>query len=125
MSRDHDRGSVLLEQILAIMLLSLVVVGVFSLLTTGSLAVRMAQEQTVAADLASEKLEDILGSGTEPVAVPREPLGLAGVPRYEWQADIEEVSPALHRISVTVWWSRGHNERSVSLTTLVRQRDEP
>jgi type II secretory pathway pseudopilin PulG len=117
---------VLLEQILAIMLLSLVVVGVFSLLATGSLAVRMAQEQTVAASLASEKLEGILDSGTEPVAVPREPLGFAGVPRYEWQADIiEEVSPALRRISVTVWWSRGHNERSVSLTTLVRRRDEP
>ncbi len=121
----HTRGSVLLEQIVAITVLSLMVVGVFSLLTTGSLGAQMAREHTVAASLAAQKLEDIIGGGTEPADRPRERLDRAGFPTYEWQVDVEEVSPGLHRVSVTVWWSHGRLERSVSLTTLVRGEEEP
>lgn len=120
----HARGSVLIEQLLAISLMSLLLVSVFSLLTVGSFAAQMAQEFSLAGGLAAQKLEEITGGREGPAPVAREPLDSARFPRHQWQADITEVGPALRQVTVTVWWPHRGRERSVSLTTLVRQQEE-
>ncbi|MGQ0571579.1 MAG: hypothetical protein ACT4P5_18920 [Armatimonadota bacterium] len=120
----QGRGSVLIEQLLATALLGLLVVSLFSLLTTGSLAARMAQELALAGDLAAHKLEEITGSWEEAVEVARRPLDPERFPKYEWQVAVAEVDSGLQQVTVTVWWPRRGRERSVNLTTLVRRSEE-
>ena len=119
-----DRGSVLVEQVVAIALLGLLLVGVFSLLATGSLAARLARELSTAGNLAAEKLEDVIQNPGAPAVVSREPVDRERFPRYEWGVGVTEVAPALRQVTVTVWWPQRGRERSVSLTTLVRQQEE-
>ena len=118
------RGSVLIEQILAIALLSVVVVSLFSLLATGSMAGQLAQELSLAGALAAQKLEETLASREEPTEVPRQLLDPRRFPGYEWQVTVTEVAPALQQVTVTVWWLRRGYQRSVSLTTLVRWQED-
>src|SRR3990172_5454068 len=86
----NDRGGVLLEQLVAITLLGLLVASIFSLLTTGTLAAHLARESSLAGGLASQKLEEILASSSEPVDVPRQPLDPQRFPRYEWQVSLTD-----------------------------------
>ena len=116
----NEHGSILLEQILAVMLLSVFVVGLFSLLTVGSLGAQMAQEFSLAGALAAQKLEEIAARCEEPTEVARKPLDPARFPRYEWQVNVGEATQGLRQVTVTVWWPQRRHERGVSLTTLVR-----
>ncbi len=120
----NDRGSVLVEQLIALALLSLLVMSIFSLLTTGTLAAHLARESSLAGGLAAQKLEEILASTEELVDVPRQPLDPQRLPRYEWQVTVTDTDPALRQVTVTVWWPLRNAERSVSFTTLIRRPDE-
>lgn len=119
-----DRGSILLEQLVAMGLMSLMLVGLFSLLTAGALGAQMSSELSLAGGLAAQKLEEIAGSREEPTNVPRQPLDSERFPRYEWQADVTDVDVALRQVTVTVWWQQRGRERSVSLTTFVWRSEE-
>ncbi len=119
-----NRGSILIEQLVAIALMSIMLVSVFSLLTAGALAAQMAQEFGLAGGLAAQKLEEITGGREEPTGGLRQPIDPDRYPRHEWQADVTDVDAALRQITVTVWWRQRGRERSVSLTTLVRQHEE-
>ncbi|MGH2375743.1 MAG: type IV pilus modification PilV family protein, partial [bacterium] len=69
-----ERGSILIEQLVALSLMSLMLVGLFSLLTAGALAAQMSSEFSLAGSLAAQKLEEISGSREEPTEVLRQPL---------------------------------------------------
>jgi len=119
----RNRGSVLIEHLLAISLLSLFIVSLFSLLMTGSLAAQAAQETSVAGGLAAQKLEEVGCACREPVAMPRSPVDPIRFPKHEWEVAIKEIGPALRQVTVTVWWPFRGRERQVSFTTLVRRQD--
>lgn len=120
----QDRGSILIEQLVAITLMGLLVVSIFSLLTTGSLGAQIARESSLAGGLAAQKLEEITGSWEEPTPVDRGPLDPRRFPRHEWQVDVTDVDRTLRQVTVTVWWPHRGRQRSVSLTTLVRRQEE-
>ncbi len=120
-----DQGSALVEQLLAISLLGVLVVSVFSVLTTGSLAAQMAQKVSLAGGLAAQKLEEISGRCEGSSVVPRQQLDTGRFPGYEWQAIVAEVAPGLCQATVTVSWPERSRQRSVSLTTLMRRQEEP
>ncbi len=120
----HDRGTVLVEQLIALALLSLLVVSIFSLLTTGTLAAHLARESGLAGGFAAQKLEEILASPEEPADVSRQPLDPQRFPRYDWQVTVTDADPGLRQVTVTVWWPLRTTERSISLTTLIGRQDE-
>ncbi len=120
----HDRGSILIDQLMAIALLGIMVAGTLGLFGVAALATRMAREHTLAGELAAEKLEEITGCCEEPAQVSQGSFGAARFPGYEWRVDVNEVAPALQQVTVIVSWSRLGKTRSVSLTTLVRRMVE-
>ncbi len=120
----NDRGGILIDQVVALALLGLLVVSIFSLLTTGTLAAHLARESSLAGGLAAQKLEAILASAETPSDAPRQPLDPQRFPRYEWQVAVTDVDPSLRQVTVTVWWPLRNTTRSVSLTTLVRRRED-
>ena len=117
-----NRGSILLDQMVALALLGLLVVSTFSLLTTGTLAAHLARESSVAGGLAAQKLEETLAS--EPAEVRRQLIDPVRFPRYEWQVSVMDADGPFQRVAVTVWWPLRNTMRSVTLTTLVRREDE-
>lgn len=119
-----SRGSILVEQVIALALMSIMLVSIFSLLTAGSLAAQVSQEFSLASGLAAQKLEQIMGSREDPTEVERQPLDPERYPKHYWQVDVSEVDATLHQVTVTVWWPFRGRERATSLTTLVRSRDE-
>ena len=75
-----QRGSILIDQLVALALLGLLLVGVFSLLTTGSLAAQLVRQSTLAGGVAAQKMEEILNRSEEPVSVPRQPVDALRIP---------------------------------------------
>lgn len=120
----RDRGGVLIEQVVALALLSLLVVSIFSLLTVGTRAAHLAQESSLAGGLAAQKLEEVLASSEDPTAVSRRPLDPQRFPRYDWQLTVSDADPVFGQVTVTVWWPLRNTERSISLTTLIRREED-
>ena len=119
----RERGSILIDQLVALALLGLLLVGVFSLLTVGNLAAQLVRRSALAVGLAAQKMEEVLAAPGEPVEVPRQALDPQRHPSYDWGASVTDVDPALRQVSVTVWWPVRTTVRSVTLTTLVRRLD--
>jgi hypothetical protein len=119
----RQRGSILIDQLVALALLGLLLVGVFSLLTTGNLAAQLVRQSGLAGGLAAQKLEEILDNPEEPQAVPRQAVDPVRFPRLEWEASVTDVDGLFRQVSVTVWWPLRTTRRSVTLTSLVRRRD--
>ncbi len=119
-----DRGGVLIEQVVALALLSLLVVSIFSLLTVGTRAAHLAQESSLAGGLAAQKLEEILASSDDPFGIPRRRLDPQRFPRYDWQLTVSDVDPVFRQVTVTVWWPLRNTERSIRLTTLIRREED-
>ena len=116
----------LIEHLVAMALLGLLVVSVFSLLSTGSLAAQMAKEARLAGSLAAQKLEELTAGCDDTASVSPQPLALDSgrFSEYQWQADVTQVAPNLRQMTVTVRWVARGQERRVSLTTLVRHSDD-
>jgi type II secretory pathway pseudopilin PulG len=124
MGSIRDRGSLLIEHLVAMALLSLLVVSVFSMLSTGSWAAHRAKETRLAGTLAAQKLEELTARCDDTTDVSRQPLDPVRFPGYQWLADVTQVAPSLRQVTVTVSWPARGQERSVSLTTLVRHQDD-
>ncbi len=124
MGSFRDRGSLLLEHLVAMVLLSLLVVSVFSMLSTGSRAAQMAKETRLAGSLAAQKLEELTAGCDDTTDVSRQPLDPVRFPEYQWQADVTQVAPSLRQVTVTVSWPTRGQEHKVSLTTIVRHQDD-
>ncbi len=124
MGSIRDRGSLLLEHLVAMALLSLMVVSVFSMLSTGSWAAQRAKETRLAGSLAAQKLEELTARCDDTTDISRQPFDPVRFPGYQWLADVTQVAPSLRQVTVTVSWPARGQERSVSLTTLVRHQDD-
>jgi type II secretory pathway pseudopilin PulG len=117
----QERGSGLVEHVVALALLGVLTASLFGLLVVGSLAARSAQDHSAAAWLAAQKLEQITGDRQAAAGFPRSPLHPDRFPGYQWEADVAAASPGLDRVTVTVSWLHRGRERGVTLTTLVRR----
>lgn len=123
MTAVGNRGSVLLEQLLAMSLLGLIIAAVFGVLATGSLTATIAQNLSLAGELAAGKLEE-LSAGCRPLDMDRQSFGSSPLTKYEWRASVAEIAPGLCQATVTVRWPERGRHRSVTLTTLSRQEDQ-
>lgn len=118
-----QRGSILIDQLVALALLGLLLVSVFSLLSTGTLAARLVRQSAQAGALAAQRLEETLSTPAGATETARQPLDPQRFPGYEWAIAVTDVDAAVQQVSVTVWWPVRATTRSVTLTTLVRRPD--
>lgn len=124
-AETRQGGSILLEHLLALALLSVLVISTLSLLMVGSTAAQMAQRASLGGELAAEKLEELSESCEAPTEVTRQPVDPGRFPGYHWQAATSEVASGLCQITVTVSWGPRGRERATTLTTLTRRQDDP
>lgn len=117
-----QRGAILLEYLIATLVLAIVVTGVFGLLSVGYLSAAMAQDFSLATNLAQRRLEEIKAAGCEAAAsIPRQPVDASRFRGYEWEVEAIAVAPQLKEVRATVYWKARGRERSVSLVTVVRK----
>lgn len=114
-------GAILIEHLVAIVVLAIVVTGVFTLLSVGSLSQALAQDLSLATNLAQRRLEEVRAAGYENAAsLPRQPVDPAAFRGYEWQVEVIDQASGLKQITATVYWNRRGHERSVRLVALLR-----
>lgn len=118
----NQRGALLLEHLLAVIMLAIAVPGVFTLMLIGHLAATTAREVSIATYLAQRRIEgvravpyDALGS------TPREPADTALLRQSTWEVEVVEVDATLKEVRATVYWKARTSDRNVSLVTLVRR----
>ncbi len=115
-----QRGSVLLEQLVAMVILAIAAASVFSLLSLGYLAAAMAQDVTVATNLAQRKLEETKAADyAVAVSLRRQAADAPAFSGFEWAIDVLEQQPGLKEVLATVYWKARGRERSVRLVTVV------
>ncbi|MGH2374682.1 MAG: prepilin-type N-terminal cleavage/methylation domain-containing protein [bacterium] len=111
-------GLTLIEVLVAMAILSIAAAAIIGLYSTGFLAGAMARRMSGAVALAQQRLEAsrspcVLGDegpeSTDPA-----------FPGYRWQTKTSEVRPGLREVTATVTWQERGQDRSLSLTTLVR-----
>jgi Tfp pilus assembly protein PilV len=121
--RFADGGATLIEHVIAVAVLAVVVTSVLTLLSVGYLAENLAQDQSLAVNLAQQKLEEIRAGGVEAAApAERQPVALAASGGYEWQVEVTDVAPRLRQVTAIVYWKTRGRERSVTLVTLLGGR---
>ncbi len=122
----NNKGSTLIETLVAVALLSIISVSMFSLFSTGWAAAKLAGGVEGATLLAQQRLEQIKASASTdaPLTQGREPIDPLNFPGYSWDVIAEEQAPGLHQVTVSVYWNLLGRERRVSLGTYVRTRVE-
>jgi type II secretory pathway pseudopilin PulG len=116
-----QRGALLIEQIVAFVVLAIAATSVFSLLSVGHLSAAMAQDLSVATNLAQRKLEETRAVGFDAAApIPRQAVDPTTFPNYEWEVEVLERVPGLKEVHATVYWRARGRERTVSLVTIIR-----
>ncbi len=122
----NNKGSTLIETLVAVALLSIISVSMFSLFATGWAAAKLAGGVEGATLLAQQRLEQIKASASTdaPLTQDRELIDPLNFPGYSWDVVAEEQAPGLHQVTVSVYWNHLGRERRVSLGTYVRTRVE-
>ena len=111
----RNKGFLLTETVIAIVILAGVASAVFSALLSSSSALRSNYELLLATGLAEGAIETRRATGREP-ALPPEADALKGC-RLEFSA--EEEGPGLFRVRSRVTWTAGRRKREVTLHALV------
>ncbi|MCA9471292.1 MAG: prepilin-type N-terminal cleavage/methylation domain-containing protein [Nitrospira sp.] len=119
-------GSSLLEVLVALVLVSVVLLGISGFSTVSIKGTAFSQKMTRAATIAQDALEEVrrIGyrSSVSGVTTDREPYGsIVGAPAFERVVVIEANTPSqgVQKTTVTVRWDAGAH--SLSLTTLVAE----
>ncbi len=127
-SRPADEaGFTLIESLVAVTLLSVLAVTMFSLYSTGLAAAKLVQGLDEAALLAQQRLEQVkatAGCNCGPLGHVREPVDPVHFPGYVWEVDASEQAPGLQLVTVHVYWKHLGRERQVSLVTYIATRGE-
>jgi Tfp pilus assembly protein PilV len=116
-----ERGALLMECLVAVMVLGVAVTMLFNLIAVGYLARSLARDQQTATALAQQRLESVLDAG--PQAIRSEPRSLVDDAihhRFEWEVDVVERPPKLKEVTAIVYWTSRGRERSVRLATYLR-----
>ncbi len=123
----REAGVTLIESLVAVTLLSVLAVTMFSLYSTGLAAAKLVQGLDEAALLAQQRLEQIkatAGCNCGALGQVREPVDPVHFPGYAWEVDTLEQAPGLQLVTVHVYWRHLGRERQVSLVTYIATRTE-
>ena len=123
----HEAGFTLIESLVAVTLLSVLAVTMFSLYSTGLAAAKLVEGLDEAALLAQQRLEQIkatAGCNCGSLGQVRELVDPVHFPGYMWAVDAIEQAPGLQLVTVHVYWSHLGRERQVSLVTYIATRAE-
>lgn len=124
----RNRGFTLIEALIALVILSFGLFGLMQLQTRVMAGTSVSKTQTIAANLAQQKLEelratpyaDIDGDNGEPEVIPAGEGGTTTFTR-RWSVT-EETSPTYKRVSVTTSWTNAdQNPEAVTLTSFVAE----
>ncbi|HEY3246797.1 MAG TPA: type II secretion system protein [bacterium] len=123
MPTTDERGTSLIEALVAMTVLGVIATSVFGLFLTGQSALRSAQRVEQASLLAQQRLEQIKAAAAcseAPLRQPRAPVDARQFPGFASNIETSERAPGLHEVTVTVFWSDLGREGHVDLTTYVR-----
>jgi len=120
-----ERGTMLIELLTAMVLLSIVTTGIFSFYTVGMFAGQNSDDLAFAEGLAQSQMEKL-------EANPRAQISRGEVPGpdparipYEWTAEIMPVGIDLNQAIVTVAWVHAGSPNQTTLTSLLPIPDLP
>lgn len=124
--KDRDTGFTLIEVLIAMIILSIGLLGMASLTIGIIKGNQFSNQLTTATTLAQDKLEDIRGlgysgmpstNGTDPEAYGT----ISGYTAYKRETETEVDAPATNMkiITVTVFW--GSDDHSVEIKTILAQ----
>ena len=118
-----QRGALLLECLVAVMVLAVAVTMLLNLIAVGYLAQGLARDQSVATSLAQRRLEEMREAGPQAVVSdPRRPVDETAHGRFEWEVYVVDRPANLKEVIATVYWMARGRERSVQLATYLRGR---
>ncbi|GJL64898.1 MAG: hypothetical protein NPIRA04_35520 [Nitrospirales bacterium] len=116
-----NQGSSLLEVLMAMVLVSVVILGISGFSTVSIHGMTFSQKMTIAATLAQDQLEDIRRIGYRPsvsgVVTSTEPYGsMKDTPFFQRTVVLEAQTPGkgLQTVTVTVTWDAGSHSTSFS-----------
>ena len=120
---NGERGGLLVEHLVAIVILAMVVAATFNFMAIGLLAQSLARDHTLATNLAQRKMEEIRAAGPEITASqPRQIADVAAGRRFAWEVNVVDRAADMKEVTATVYWNTRGRERQVSLVTYVRGR---
>ncbi|OGX23961.1 MAG: hypothetical protein A2787_02520 [Omnitrophica WOR_2 bacterium RIFCSPHIGHO2_01_FULL_48_9] len=130
-SRHSKSGSILVEALLTIVILSVGLVYIIQALTSSLRTVSLTKDYSTAVALSENKMFDLLRKGF--IKAPLEETKNFSKPYdgYRYRLDVKKVSPASaeekrNTIVLQVFWGSGSKERNISLTTyLLEMPDDP
>ena len=119
MSHRSRRGFTLIEVMVAIVLLSVGILGVMGAVRGVTRASGRAEETVEAVTLARGMLNEIKSSGSVQTGTSNGDFGVQN-PGYRWESTVETSADVadLLQITVTVLWPDGPRENRYNLTTL-------
>jgi Tfp pilus assembly protein PilV len=121
--RKNDRGSSLVETMIAMSFLSMGLLGVAQMIPTGLAAVTQARVETLAVQAAQEKLDEVRSNDfTAPILSAGEYEETSGNYTLQWTIADADPVPGSKRIEVVALWTTSTGERSTRLTTYITAR---
>ncbi|WP_447970277.1 type IV pilus modification PilV family protein [Nitrospira sp. M1] len=121
-----NRGSSLLEVLMAMVLVSIVIVGISGFSTVSITGMSLSQKMTIAATLAQDQMEEVHRVGYQRsitgVVTSTEPYGaMSDAPLFKRTVVVEAEIPAsgMQTVTVTVAWDA--DAHATSLSTLLTE----
>jgi len=122
-SKHNDKGFTLIEVLIAIVILSVGLLGMASLTVAIIQGNKFSNDLTTATTLAQDKMEDIRRLGYSNVTAETKAACASPYSEYERKVEVSADDPAagMKTVTVTAYWQSTVKEHSVELKTILAQ----